>query len=152
MCDRTKGEKANKVNLQQNPVNAPGEWGHIHEANTPPESLDRTSRMTPRRLLRLFPTPCHLKPVCVFPSAFFRTGGRALVTIRAANHHRLLGDFKGIVPFLTANGTCDRWACYRTVPLDGDKFPPCTISCEGAEPVRRGVYLYHDPWAAISRV
>jgi len=36
------------------------------------------------------------------------------------------------------------------VPLNGDKFPPCTISCKGAEPVRRGVYLYHDPWAAVS--
>ena len=70
-----------------------------------------------------------------------------MVTIQAANHHRLLGDFKGIVPFLTANGTCDRWACYRMVIN-----PPMHDSCEGAEPVRRGVYLYHDPQAAISRV
>jgi hypothetical protein len=70
MCGRIEGEEANKVNLQQNPVNAPGEWGHIHEADTPPESPDRTSRMTPRRLLRSFPTPCHSKPSLHVPIGF----------------------------------------------------------------------------------
>jgi hypothetical protein len=56
-----------------------------------------------------------------------------LVTIRAANHHRLLGDFKGIVPFLTANGTCDRWACYRMVinPPMHDFVRGCGASTEG---------------------
>jgi hypothetical protein len=56
-----------------------------------------------------------------------------LVTIQAANHHRLLGDFKGIVPFLTANGTCDRWACYRMVinPPMHDFVLGCGASTEG---------------------